>query len=166
MMALGGWALLSEPRDEGERLVGWAVVLLFGGGAVVLVLQGIRSWGQPLLSVGPMGMRVRLVSLLARKQELFVPWEEIAAVEFRRARIRAQFRYEAARLAIVLKDPEGFVTRAGIQGAGQRLFSGILSGRLWVEFHFVARPNRKGRELLEAIRRYPAASHVELEESD
>jgi hypothetical protein len=163
LLALGGWMLLSEPDDWSDRLVGWLSVLFFGGGALLVGFQGARIFGKPLLSVGPMGIRVRLISPLAKAQEVFVPWEHIAAVEFHPAEVVGR-TYKVAQLAIVLKDPEAFAAQTGIQSAGERLGTGLLKGRLWVSFGYVRRPNRTGRQVLEAIQLLPAAAHVQLGE--
>jgi hypothetical protein len=166
LLALGGWMLLSEPGDRSDRLVGWLLVLFFGGTALLMGFLGARILGKPLLSVGPMGIRVRLTSPLAKAQEVFVPWEHIAAVEFHPAEVvRLTMRvwtYKVAQLAIVLKDPEAFAAQMGIQSAWERLGTGLLKGRLWVSFGYVRRPNRTWRQVLEVIRQLPAAAHVQL----
>ncbi len=163
LMALGGWVMLSEPGDGSDRLVGWLVVLFFGGAALLMGFLGARILGQPLLSIGPMGIRVRLTSPLVKAQEVFIPWEHITAVEFHRAKSVGR-TYKVAHLAIVLKDPEAFAAQTGIQSVGERLGTGLRSGKLWVSFGFVRRPNRTGQQLLEAIRRLPTAAHVQLGE--
>jgi hypothetical protein len=163
LLALGGWMLLSEPGDWSDRLVGWLLVLFFGGTALLMGFLGARILGRPLLSVGPMGIRVWLTSPLAKAQEVFVPWEHITAVEFHPAEVVGR-TYKVAQLAIVLKDPEAFAAQTGIQSAGERLGTGLSEGRLWVSFGYVRRPNRTGQQVLEAIRQLPAAAHVQLGE--
>jgi hypothetical protein len=163
LLALGGWMLLSEPGDWSDRLVEWLLVLFFGGAALLMGFLGARILGEPLLSVGPMGIRMRLTSPLAKAQEVFVPWEHIAAVEFHPAGVVWRM-YKVAQLAIVLKDPEAFAAQMGIQSAWERLGTGLLKGRLWVSFGYVRRPNRTWRQVLEVIRQLPAAAHVQLGE--
>jgi len=168
LLVLQGWMLLSEPGDWSDRLVGWLLVLFFGGVALLMGFLGTWILGRPLLSVGPMGIRVWLTSPLAKAQEVFVPWEHIAAVEFHPAEVVGRTykvrTYKVAQLAIVLKYPEAFAAQTGIQSTGERLGTGLSEGRLWVSFDYVWRPNRTGRQVLEAIRQLPAAAHVQLSE--
>jgi hypothetical protein len=162
LLALGGWMLLSEPGGWSDRLVGWLLVLFFGGTALLMGFLGARILGKPLLSVGPMEFACGLpaagkgtggVHPLGAHRCCGVPSCEVVGRT-----------YKVAQLAIVLKDPEAFAAQTGIQSAGERLGTGLSEGRLWVSFGYVRRPNRTGQQVLEAIRQLPAAAHVQLGE--
>lgn len=151
LMALGAWwGLVEEAKTLEDRLVGWLAVVFFGLGGVVLLRQGLRG-KQEVLRISPQG--VWLAPRVLGKEEITIPWDEIAEVRAEELRVRWNM---LIKLVIELQSPE----RLGLsRSRKEKLLMGMVDRAVVVLLGAdVPRRRKLAAEAVELARRYGRGS--------